>query len=103
MLQSFSFFITICNNCYRIRSLYRKLTLCNFEGSIYKQFVECRIQYNAVRAVATVGHEKKLGHPRHRAAFGLARAVAPPLFSKIVLKAFTSMAFSTEISSETRT
>ena len=36
-------------------------------------------------------------HVRHRAAIGLAGAMVPPLFSKIVLKAITNMAFSTEI------
>ena len=34
---------------------------------------------------------------RHRAAIGLAGSIGPPIFSKIVLKALTHMAFSTEI------
>ena len=34
---------------------------------------------------------------RHRAAIGLAGAIARPLFSMIVLKAIRNMAFSTEI------
>ena len=41
-----------------------------------------------------------IGEGRHRAAIGLAGAIAPPLFSKFVLKAITNMAFSTEIFSE---
>ena len=37
---------------------------------------------------------------RDRAAIGLAGAIAPPLYSKIVLKAIKIMAFSTEVFSQ---